>query len=152
MPDAEERKGKLMNNHNALSDELAKLAAKVSSAGDDADLDELEAQADDLRKRIDAERDVCAFETVAADIRKRENCSGTAALQKARQEHPHLFELYQANAVSSRPVFKTARSRAAQEFDLIVEGIVLRDKVTRTEAMRRARREHPIAYENLQAG
>jgi hypothetical protein len=140
-----------MSNHNALKDEVAKLAAKVAEAGDDTDLDELEAQADDLRKRVDAEHDVNAFESAAAEIRKRENCTRTVALQKARQADPELFQRYQANTVSSRPVLKSARSRDAQQFDLIVDGYVIRDRVKRTEAMRRARREHPIAFENSQA-
>lgn len=50
---------------------------------------------------------------------------------------------YQTETVSSRPVYKAAtKSLEAQEFDLLVDGIMIRDKVKRSEAMRRAAREH----------
>lgn len=89
------------------------------------------------------------FKKHVAAIRERDRCSGVEALQRARVEYPDDFAAYQASgAASSRPVVeKRAKPEAVITFEMLVDGIMERDKVKRTVAMERARREHPAAFD-----
>ncbi len=83
---------------------------------------------------------------------KRNGASGTGAMQEAARRYPDLLDAYQAEgALSSRPSFeKEARSLAVQQFELAVDGIVMRDNVSRTVAMQRARQLYPAKFEAYQ--
>ena len=107
----------------------------------------------DFQKITDKPLAFDSFENAVEHLKKVNRCSGTEAMRKAADAHPRLFEAYQeAGMVSSRPKLeKAAKPQAVQEFNLIVDGIAKRDKVSRVEAMRRATREEPGAFRRYQA-
>jgi hypothetical protein len=130
---------------------------------DEMKLDELEKVVEDLAKQLEAAmkigdgmnsvtksgNGVTSFSQCAQEIRKRDSCSHTEALRKARLEHPEAFAAFQNfGNISSRPVFKAApANNAVQIFEGIVRTIQ-RDnpKMTRTSAMAQARRDYPIQF------
>ena len=69
----------------------------------DEEIADLEKQVNDLEalltsaigKQAEAGGEGDSFARVAADIRKRDSCSGTVALQRARAEAPDQFRQYQ---------------------------------------------------------
>jgi hypothetical protein len=129
--------------------EIQELVVIAKRLGGDDDLDAVEAQLEALEKKLAIEA-VSAFETVVADIRKRDGCSGTEALQKARLVQPELFESYQRSAVE-RPIHKTAsQSKSVQEFETLISEIAARDRIGRSQAMQRARQENTAAFEAYQ--
>jgi hypothetical protein len=97
-----------------------------------------------------------SLEAAMAEIRKVEGCSRLDAMRQAARDHPDLLRKY--NAAGMEAVEKLAedsRSRtkppAVENFDLLVDAIMERDKVSRSVAMQRARRENPREFEAYQA-
>lgn len=95
------------------------------------------------------------FEEAVQHLKKLHGLSGTRAMEQAAREHPSLLAKY--NEAGEEAVAKAAdnarprgRPKEVQDFDLIVEGIRARDKVSRRVAMERARRENPEAFRAMQ--
>ena len=108
------------------------------------------------------------FEATVTDIRKRDNCSRTAALAKARQEHPDAFEAFQSgdadadfDALVAAEIAKGSPAGIAAQrvglrypnaaaaviakkektpFETEVDNIQEQDGCSRSEAMARARK------------
>jgi hypothetical protein len=93
-----------------------------------------------------------SFEKRIEDIAARDGISKLDSMRRARVEYPREFEEYQRQgAVSYRPSFeKKTNPLAVQEFEVLIEGIALQERVGRDEAMRRARRRHPEKFERYQ--
>jgi hypothetical protein len=104
------------------------------------------------RKREPPPVSFALFEEACAFLKAR-GASGTEAMSKARFAHPELFAEYQAKgAEPTEKVAPRQRPLAVQQFDALVTAIVERDGVKRSEAMRKARREHKAAFEDYQNG
>ncbi|MFD0987816.1 hypothetical protein [Methyloligella solikamskensis] len=80
----------------------------------------------------------------------------TEAMKKVARERPDLLQKYnqdgrdafqKAQAEASRPA---EVSKAKEDFDLLVDGIMDERKVSRTQAMTIARAKHPAAYRRYQ--
>ena len=99
------------------------------------------------------ERTMADLVDLARDIAKRDGCSSTAALCRARQEHPAAFENYNAAPVAKRG--SDHLDAGADDVDNKLEKhaheIRGRDGCSNAEALRRARHEHPQAFERLRA-
>lgn len=97
-----------------------------------------------------------SFDAAVAHIRQIEKCSGTEAMQRARLEHPALVEKHNAEAhdiarkATGDIALAKSRPRAQEDFNLVVSGLVERLGISRSEAMRRARRENPDLFRRLQ--
>ena len=93
------------------------------------------------------------FDDAVKMIAKRDSLPMHRAMEKARIEFPAEFEKFQNEGrVSSRPspILKTA-SDSVQKFETIVNQIADIRKVSGTDALEIARREHPTEYEAFQA-
>lgn len=103
-----------------------------------------------LFKRKDAVEQT-AFEKRVEDMRKRDDCSGTIALQRARREYSKDFEAYQRDgAVTSQPVTKeVVKQDAVLEWERLVATIASQEGISRTAAMRRARQQNPDLFERM---
>ena len=93
------------------------------------------------------------FEQVCADIQKRDQCSRTEALTRARTEAPDQFRQYQMAGI------ELAKAGPAQDriscpsaFDAAVEQIVRSKKVPRHIAMQLARKDDPALFKAYEAG
>ena len=88
-----------------------------------------------------------------AAIAKAENLPRTVAMREARERYPILFESWQsAGTVIDRSHFaKSAPPVAVLEFERLVSKIRHERKLSGTEAMAVARREHPAEYEAYQS-
>ena len=136
-----------------LEAELAALVAKLDNPDGNDDIDALEARVVNLTKRLEAATACYSFESAVAQIRKRDACTATEALSRARTQHPKLFEQYQASGESSRPIYKAAdrvEAEAVRRFEARINEIASRDRVSRLVALQRARQEHPDAFEAYQ--
>jgi hypothetical protein len=81
---------------------------------------------------------VSDFEDTANEIAKRDNCSRTEALAKARKENPEGFDAFQTvEVIREEEVAKTGK----HPFELAVDAIQQQDKCTRAVAMQRARKK-----------
>jgi hypothetical protein len=152
----------------------------------DMDVEGLEGRANDLeaqiahltkalaavgqRNRLSAED----FEQAVAEIRKRDNCSRTDALAKARKEAPEAFATYcdgstnaDFNALVAEEIAKGCPPAVAAQrvslrypdaaatvitkqdkhpFEKVVDAIMEQDGVTRSVAMARARKKEPVKF------
>jgi hypothetical protein len=91
------------------------------------------------------------FDTAVSAILKRDHCSHTKALERARKEHPEMFDDYQADVPEAPSIYKRAKPpEPVVEFQDCVTTIQKRDNTSRTEALRRARRENPAAFDAFQ--
>jgi hypothetical protein len=124
------------------------LMAIMKRADDEQEDDEME-----LRKIASFD----SFEAAVAAIAKREGCQRHVAFSKAANAFPALLDAYRREG--SERVAKAAddlarrraKPAAATHFDRIVDGIMDRDKVSRSAAMSKARQENPDAYRAMQA-
>lgn len=155
---------------------------------------DLEAQLADLNKRLaEAEAQtnhnqnnqilVSApdFEDTVAGIRKRDGCSRTEALAKARKENAAGFQNYSAGPANDETfeslvageiakgvADSVARQRVGLKypnaaaaaiakqgkhpFEKLVDAIMEQDGVSRSEAMARARKKEPMKFHHYQGG
>lgn len=92
---------------------------------------------------------------IAAEIAKRDGISRTAALRKARHDHPQAFEALQTivpeAALEPEPASSEKRA-AVTTFDALARKLRRDRGLTGTEALRAARRENPQAFAALQGG
>jgi hypothetical protein len=122
-----------------------------------------------------------SFEQKVEEIRKRDNCSRTDALSKARKEAPEDFASYCGDgptpmdfdilvaseiqkgcvpAVAAQRVgLKYPEAAAAMiakaskhPFEAVVDTIMARDNCNLATAMKRARREQPVKFHHYQNG
>jgi hypothetical protein len=117
---------------------------------------------------------VTDFEQTVAEVQKRDNCSRTDALAKARQENAAGFANYQASetnadfdslvateiakgapaSVAAQRVGLKYPNAAAQvitkrekhPFEKVVDAIMEQDGVSRSVAMSRARKKEPVKF------
>ena len=121
---------------------------------------DLEAQVADLTKRL-AEADAklkidpfkrlgsVDFEQTVTEIRKRDNCTRTEALSKARRENPEGFEEFQGvEAEADTPAIIAKAGKTP--FEHLVDQIMSDEKVTRSVAMSRARKKEPAMFGHYQ--
>jgi hypothetical protein len=121
------------------------------------------------RNRLGAED----YEQTVAEIRKRDNCSRTDALAKARKENPTAFAAYcagptnndfaalvEAEIAKGAPASVAAQrvalrnpdlaasviEKAKHPFEKVVDNIMAQDGVTRSVAMTRARKKEPVKF------
>ena len=100
----------------------------------------------------DQPRGFDTFEHAVAHLRKLHGCSGTEAMRKAADRHPDLLRKYndegrdQVAKAAAGAVEKAAPSHATQEWNLLVDGIMMRRGVKRSTAMQIARSENPGKY------
>ena len=118
------------------------------------------------------------FEQTVTDIRKRDNCTRTVALAKARHEAPDAFEAYEGGpddqdfdtlvaaeiqkgspaAVAGQRVLasnpnlaSTVIAKAGKTpFETEVDNIQEQDGCSRSEAMARARKKEPTKFQHYQ--
>ena len=95
------------------------------------------------------------FEKRVAMIRKRDDCSGTEALQKARFEHPDEFGRYQLEGIEKgaralHEVDPKVRAKAIRQFEAKISEIASKKQIGRAAAMRRARQEYPYLFDAYQ--
>jgi len=97
------------------------------------------------------------FDDAVAAIAKAENCGRSQAMSKAAKCHPDLLATYQTAGVErvAKRIDEARKAgampQAARNWEILVGAIADRDKCSRTEAMRRARREDPEAFRAFQA-
>jgi hypothetical protein len=89
------------------------------------------------------------FDSTVSEIRKRDNCSRTEALAKARVENPQAFEEYQNVDVVGEVI---AKASGRHPFEKVVDAIMEQDGVSRSVAMSRARKKEPVKYAAYQLG
>ncbi len=131
--------------------ELKKMSERLENLSGNEDIEKLTKEVEALKRKVELIESTEPLEEAANEIREREGCSRAEALEKARLLHPGLYEKYQSNNGSSRPIFKgLEKKKAVQDFELLVEGIRQGEKVPRHVAMERARRLHPGAYQAYQ--
>jgi hypothetical protein len=141
---------------------------------------DLEAQVVDVDVAVRADAKpihINEFENTVAEIRKRDNCSRTDALVKARTENPEGFAAYNADnapkdfeALVEAEMAKgvsdsVARQRAGLKypdataaviekakhpFEQVVDTIQAQDGCSRAEAMARARKKEPVKFAHYQ--
>jgi len=124
-----------------------------------------------------------SFQDVVEYVQERDHCSRSAALTKARQEAPEIFQAWQDGPRPNRDFDKLVRAEIAKgcspavaaqrvglmhpdltatavnkfekkrdsAFDDVVEKIAKAEKVSRSEAMVRARKRNPKAFAAYQA-
>jgi hypothetical protein len=94
------------------------------------------------------------FDRITKAIKERDNCSGLAALARARKEAPASFQVWQHGlAKSTTGAPGPAPSREAETaFDAAVGRIAARDKISRLAAMSKARAENADLFKALQDG
>lgn len=95
------------------------------------------------------------FMELAKAIRERDGIGRTAAMQKARREHPEAYEHLQAAApagIAAAPAPIAKRAPAETAFMQIAGKLRADRGLSRTAAMRAARHEHPEAFAALQGG
>jgi hypothetical protein len=93
-----------------------------------------------------------AFMKHVNEIQRRDGCDGMTGMHRARLEFPEAYQSFQ-NADVAPPVVSFEKSNKAEaEFELLVDGIVARDKVNRHTAMQRARREQPSLFAAYRSG
>jgi hypothetical protein len=122
----------------------------------------VEAQIDLLNKRFaalsvaptsgeDFDHHSADLETAASEIRKRDNCSRTEALSKARRENPVAFARYRAEPeAGSGLVSKSSVSTDA--FMAAVQHEISEARCSALQAMQTVRKRHPDLYEAFQDG
>lgn len=97
------------------------------------------------------------FQKRVDEIRKRDDCSQTEAMSKAREEFPDEYEAYQREGAASgrEAIAKMHRNPRAsdpvREFRKIVAETAARDGISPARAMEKARTENPAAYEAYQS-
>ncbi|WP_156953316.1 hypothetical protein [Afifella pfennigii] len=97
------------------------------------------------------------FDDAVAAIAKAESCPRHKAMSKAAARHPDLYDSFQREGEEqiAKRVDEARKAgampQAARNWDILVGAIADRDKCSRTEAMRRARREDPEAFAAFQA-
>jgi hypothetical protein len=143
---------------------------------------DLEARVQELNKKTTQPHAPIAvndFETTVTEIRKRDNCSRTDALVKARAENPNGFAAYNSDntpndfdALMAAEIAKGAPASVARQrvglkfpnaaatliaktsgkhpFESVVDAIQEQAGVTRTVAMSRARRKEPAKFQHYQ--
>ncbi len=110
----------------------------------EAQVANLEKASEHLASVMDADEASKEFERSVADIKKRDNCCLTQALQKARRELPEAFAAYQ-DAVTV-PQSEPAAIAKRAPFEQTVAEIMRDEGVTRAVAMTRARRREPQKF------
>jgi hypothetical protein len=120
------------------------------------------------------------FEATVAEIRKRDACTHTEALTKARTENPKGFAAYQAggtnadfDALVEAEIAKGVSDSVARQrvglkypnaaaaviakagkhpFEQVVDAIMQQEKCSRAVAMQRARKKEPLKFHSYQEG
>ncbi len=128
----------------------------------DTNIEALTRQVDDLQDHIDhLDNRLGALSTkrseappvkksindIASAIRKRDGCSATEALRKARQASPEAYDEFQQSAGNAGDLPKQkAIGKAQAEFAEIVAEIRSVEKCSATEAMTLARKLYPAQF------
>jgi uncharacterized coiled-coil DUF342 family protein len=123
---------------------------------------DLSAKVDDLTKKLNAATNKRSeerappvkksFDELVGAIRKRDNCSATDALRKARQASPEAYDEFQQSAGNAGDLPKQkAISKAQAEFAEIVAEIRSVEKCSATEALTLARKQYPAKFEAYNA-
>lgn len=102
-------------------------------------------------KRHDRIGPVMKFEERVLAIAKRDSCTHTQAMSKARVEFPDEFEALQEADSESAPIQKleagqAAIAKAQRDFNATCYEIAKRDRLPLSSAMSRARMEAPEAF------
>jgi hypothetical protein len=85
---------------------------------------------------------------------ERDGVSRVEAMRRARRQHPEKYAAYQREGREA--VAKAARPKAVEKsehvtkFETLIDNIQLRDRCSRLDALRKARREHPEAFAAFQ--
>jgi hypothetical protein len=87
------------------------------------------------------------LEAVGKIRRDQPNFSGTQALVAAREGYPALFKSYQESEAELGLDTPVAKSESVLAFEKAIDNVQLRDRCTRTDAMRKAALENPEALE-----
>lgn len=85
----------------------------------------------------------------AVDRYRAQGFAGTEAMHLAATRHPDLLAKYQQGEAPPEPE-PVPVSKAGLAWDSLVDSIAKDDGVPRSEAMRRARREHPAVFKAFQ--
>ena len=97
-----------------------------------------------------------SFEAAVDHLAKFHECSRTDAMSMAARAHPALIEKYNAEGreqiVKAAHAAQKARTKpeAVTAFHKCVEDVARRDNCSRTEALRRARTEHPEEFSSYE--
>ena len=145
-----------------LDSSVGKQANAGQDDGDNADdtieIAKLQSQVAELGKSLTdaiAAVDKSAGDTfvqVADDIVKRDGCSRTQALQRARTEAPDQFRRYQMAGVEIAKAGPAQDRIVCSPFDDAVAAVMRSKKVPRHIAMQLARKDDPALFKTYQAG
>jgi hypothetical protein len=112
---------------------------------------------DDMQiQKIDND-EVASFDTLDEAVRHLEKLhpSRSAAMSAAAERYPELVKRFNSEGVEIAKAAADALAprsitKAEQDFELAVDEIVKRDKCPRSDAMSKARTEHPDAFRAYQ--
>ena len=111
-------------------------------------------QEQEAAPEMKAEPPTESFEKVVNDIRARDRCSKQDAMRQGRREHPEAFAAYQeGDEPSGDDVAELLAKRrvTAKAFGDRVNEVKQRDKCSKQDAMRTARREFPDEFAAFQS-
>jgi hypothetical protein len=130
---------------------------------------DLEAQIVDLAKKLDAANsqdpeaqkvgfdpyarlgaDFAPFEQTVNEIKKRDNCSRTDALAKARKENPEGYENFLAGTGTNADSEIVITKGEKHPFEKVVDSIMQQEGCSRAVAMQRARKKEPVKFAHYQ--
>ena len=101
-------------------------------------------------KKVDPFKRIGDFHTTVSEIRKRDNCSRTEALAKARKENPEAFNAYLVGPVAKPDVSPAVAKSSVTTFMAAVDDAMREKGLSRTDAMSEVRKREPAKFEHYQ--